>query len=74
LVSDYEIIPKHELLSESDAEKVIKKFNTSLDKLPKILESDQQALKLNAKIGQIIKISRNDGNVSYTYYRVVVKG
>ena len=74
MVSDYEIIPKHELLSESDAEKVIKKFNTSLDKLPKILESDQQSLKLNAKVGQIIKISRNDGSVSYTYYRVVVKG
>ncbi|MGC8571709.1 MAG: DNA-directed RNA polymerase subunit RpoH/Rpb5 C-terminal domain-containing protein [Candidatus Micrarchaeia archaeon] len=69
-----EIIPPHRLLSDNEAKKVLEKFNISPDKLPKILESDPQAIKLGAKAGQIIEIERHDPTGKYLYYRVVVKG
>jgi DNA-directed RNA polymerase subunit H (RpoH/RPB5) len=64
LVSDYNLVPKHELLSESETKSVAKKFNVSIDKFPRILESDPQ----------LIAIHRNDGTENYLYYRYVVKG
>ncbi len=73
MVSEYNLIPKHELLSDSDAKAVAKKFNVSIDKFPGILESDPQAMKLKAHQGQLIRIHRNDGT-DYICYRYVVKG
>ncbi len=74
MVSSYDLVPKHVLLSDSEAKKVAKKFNVTLDRFPKILESDAQAVKLGAKPGRLIEVTRNDGNGNYLYYRYVVKG
>lgn len=74
MVKTPKLIPDHELLSASDIKKVSKKYNTPLEKFPKILESDPQAKKLNAKPGNLIAIHREDPTGEYTYYRLVVKG
>lgn len=74
MVSSYDLVPEHKLLSESDAKKVSKKYNVGIDKFPKILDTDPQAARLKAQPGQLISITRNDGGTSYVYYRVVVKG
>jgi DNA-directed RNA polymerase subunit H len=74
LVKTPKLIPEHELLSASEAKKVAKKYNAPLEKFPKLLESDPQAKKLNAKPGNLIAIHREDPTGSYTYYRLVVKG
>lgn len=74
LVPTPKLISEHELLSASDAKKVIKKYNTPLEKFPKILESDPQAKKLNAKPGSMIGVHREDPTGKYMYYRLVVKG
>jgi DNA-directed RNA polymerase subunit H (RpoH/RPB5) len=68
------LIPKHELLSESAVKAVVKKLNTPMEKFPKILASDAQAKRLNAKPGNMIAISRHDPTGEYTYYRIVVPG
>lgn len=74
MVPPLNLIPKHKLLSESEAKEIAKKFNTPLDKFPKILESDPQAKQLGAKPGDLVAISRKDQTGDYTYYRLVVKG
>jgi DNA-directed RNA polymerase, subunit H, RpoH/RPB5 len=74
LASNYDLVPEHELLSESDAKKISKKFNTPLEKFPKILESDPQSVKLKATAGQLIAIHRDDDGKKYVAYRYVVKG
>ncbi len=68
------LIPEHRLLSAADAKKAMRKYNTPLEKFPKILESDAQAKKLGAKPGNLIAIDREDPTGKYTYYRLVVKG
>ena len=74
MVKTPKLIPDHELLSASEVKKVSKKYGTPLEKFPKILESDPQAKKLNAKPGNLIAIHREDPTGEYTYYRLVVKG
>lgn len=74
MVSSYDLVPKHELLSDSEAKKVAKKFNVSIDKFPKILETDPQVVRLKAQPGQLISIGRNESGTNYIYYRYVVKG
>ncbi len=74
MASNYDLVPEHELLSESEAKKISKKFNTPLERFPKILESDPQAVKIKAAAGQLIAVHRNDGGKKYIAYRYVVKG
>ena len=73
MVNTPNLVPKHELLSESEAKKVAKKYDISLDKFPRILESDVRSQKLKAKPGDLIAVSRIDPTGSYVYYRLVVK-
>ena len=68
------LIPDHQLLSPAEARKIAKKYNSLLEKFPKIQDSDPQAKKLGARPGDMIAIKRNDPTGSYTYYRLVVKG
>jgi DNA-directed RNA polymerase subunit H len=70
---DHEFVPLHELLSNAEAEKVLKSLNAKAENLPKILESDPQAKKLGAKVGAIVKISREDAGNEYEYYRLVIR-
>ena len=72
--SDHELVPVHELMNDNDVKEVLKALNISTENLPKILESDTQAKKLGAKIGQVIRIRRHEGKHEQMYYRVVVEG
>lgn len=74
MVPALNLIPKHELLSDSEAKKIAKKYNAPLEKFPKIPESDPQAKMLNAKAGNLIAIHREDPTGKYAFYRLVVKG
>ncbi|MDE1868946.1 MAG: DNA-directed RNA polymerase subunit H [Candidatus Micrarchaeota archaeon] len=67
------LIPEHELLSDSEAKKVAKRFSVPLEKFPKISVNDPQAKKLNAKKGNLVAIHRTDPTGKYTYYRLVVE-
>ncbi len=73
VASPLSLVVKHSILSESEAKKVSKRFKTPLEKFPRILESDPQAVKIGAKIGQLIEISRRDPTGDYLYYRLVAK-
>ncbi len=75
LVAPLELIPKHALLSDSEAKAVAREYSTTLEKFPKIHESDPQAKKLGAKPGQLIEIQREgQTGAKYKFYRFVVVG
>ncbi len=74
LKSDHELIPVHELMSEKEVKELLQTLNLTIDSLPRILESDPQAIRLEAKAGRVIKIYRRDGKRETPYYRAVVEG
>ncbi len=63
--------PKHSKLSEEEAKKVLNKYNVSLSQLPKIKKEDE-GLPEGCKVGDVIKIEREEKEKKVKYYRVVV--
>ena len=59
-LDEHILIPKHEVLKDKDKEILFEKYHISAKELPKILKNDPAIKALNAKPGDIIKISRND--------------
>ena len=69
----HELVPNHEKLTESEAKALLERYHVSHLELPKISKKDPGIAHLDAKTGDIIRITRS----SYTagdavYYRVVV--
>lgn len=56
------LVPKHEILSNEETEKFLKKFNIAKSEMPKILYDDPVARYLGMLPGQICKITRISEN------------
>jgi DNA-directed RNA polymerase subunit H len=73
-VIEHKLVPKHELLSPEEGAQVLEKYKVSRDQMPRILATDPAIKHLQAKVGDLIKITRNSKFVGKsTYYRVVVE-
>ena len=74
LVPDHVYVPKHEIMTKKDAEKVLKDFNCNPTELPFIFVNDPAILGLGVKPGDMIKITRKSGTAGESfYYRYVVE-
>lgn len=72
-VLSHQLVPKHEVLSEKDSEKALKKFKITKDQLPKILITDPAVKRIGAKVGDIVKITRKSPTAGVSeIYRLVI--
>lgn len=66
-------IPKHEIVSTDDLEKLISEQNINPEKLPLIYIADPGIAHLEVKVGDVIRITRNNKTIGEViYYRRVV--
>lgn len=73
-VTKHILVPKHEICKEKEAKELLERHNVEALQLPRILLSDPALSELEAKEGDIIKISRKSVTAGETvFYRVVVK-
>jgi DNA-directed RNA polymerase subunit H len=70
----HDFVPVHQLLDDKESKKVFEELNLRGENLPKMLSTDPQAIRLNAKPGSVIMVKRSDQGNNYTYYRFVVEG
>ena len=74
LVPDHVYVPKHEIMTKKDAQKVLDEFNCKPTELPLIFVTDPAILGLGVKPGDMIKITRKSETAGEsTYYRYVVE-
>ena len=74
LVHNHVYVPKHEIMTKKDAEKVLEDFNCNPTELPFIFITDPAILGLGVKPGDMIKITRKSGTAGESfYYRYVVE-
>ncbi|MHA1873293.1 MAG: DNA-directed RNA polymerase subunit H [Candidatus Heimdallarchaeaceae archaeon] len=70
----HKLVPKHTILTEEEAKKVLQKFNILPMQLPKIHKKDPAISHLEPKKGDIIKIERKSPtNIKSIYYRIVIE-
>lgn len=68
-------VPPHEVVPKEMVESILKKYNATFEQLPYILSTDPVVLELQAKPGDLIKITRNSRTAGTSvYYRLVVEG
>lgn len=74
-ISKHKLVPKHTILNDKERETLLREYKINLNQLPRLLTSDPMVKKLNAKVGDVVKIERSSYTAGKTvYYRVVVKG
>ncbi len=72
-VSTHRLVPKHELLTEEEKQKVLEQYHIAPGALPEITIKDPAISKLKAKSGDVIKITRPSPTVGHAiFYRRVV--
>ncbi len=73
-LQDHVLVPKHEILKESEVEELLRLLGVSKEQLPKIKSSDPIVKEIGAKPGDIVKITRKSltANVSI-FYRLVIE-
>ena len=67
----HELVPKHELLSDAERQKLLSKL--TMQQLPRIKLTDAALGDLDAKPGDIVKITRKDFTEENVHYRQVVQ-
>ena len=71
-ILQHKLVPEHTILSEEEAQKVLDDLNVRLDQIPKILPTDPVVKAIDAKVGDILKITRKSETAGIVVaYRVV---
>ncbi len=72
-VMSHQLVPKHEVISDKEVEEVLNKYKLTRDQLPKILIIDPVVKRIGAKIGDVIKITRESPTAGISeFYRLVI--
>ncbi len=66
---EHVLVPKHEIVSEEERKRLIETYG-DLELFPKIFANDPVVLRLGAKPGDVIKITRPGD--THPYYRLVI--
>jgi len=72
VIESHSLMPKHSVCSDKEKKSVLTQYHATLEQFPKVLISDAGIATLKAKIGDMIKIERNDATMGkVVFYRVV---
>jgi len=74
-IFDHEFVPKHEILTSEEREKILAKYRVKPYQLPRIKASDPAAKAIGARPGDMLRIIRESPTAGrYIAYRYVVEG
>ena len=72
-IKNHVLVPKHEILNAADKAAVLKKYNITVEQLPKILNDDAAIKAFGAKAGDVVKITRESVTAGVSiYFRTII--
>lgn len=70
---NHELVPFHEVVDENDVAPLLQQYGIVKEQLPKIRDDDPAARVIEAKPGQVVRITRESPTAGrHTAYRLVV--
>lgn len=70
---EHVMVPDHEILDGNEVDKILAEYNIEKEQLPKIYVSDPAAVSIKAKIGDVIRITRQSPTAGRSvFYRMVI--
>ena len=74
-ITTHQLVCEHSKVADTEKEALLKKYDISLQDLPKIMQYDPAIKHLNAKVGDLIKIERQSKTAGKSaYFREVIEG
>jgi DNA-directed RNA polymerase I, II, and III subunit RPABC1 len=74
-IFDHSLVPKHEIMTQEEKQKLLDAYRVKPYQLPRIKASDSAAKAIGARPGDIVRIIRDSQTAGkYTAYRYVVEG
>ena len=69
----HRMVPNHEILSEDEVKNLLSEYNVEKEQLPKLRVIDPTVVAAKAKVGDVIRITRESktAGIAY-YYRMVI--
>ena len=72
-ISKHNLVPKHEIIPQEEAARLMEFLNAKKGQMPNILHTDKMAKYLNVRPGQMVKITRPSPTAGeYVFYRLCV--
>jgi DNA-directed RNA polymerase subunit H len=69
----HKMVPNHEILNEEDINKILTEYKIEKEQLPKIRISDPAAVSIKAKVGDVVRVTRESPTAGKSYfYRLVI--
>ncbi len=73
-VLEHQMVPKHEVVAPQEKKAIMESLGVTKEQMPVIFDSDPALKELNAKPGDLIKITRESPTAGISiYYRIVAK-
>jgi DNA-directed RNA polymerase subunit H len=70
---EHKMVPKHEILSESEINDLLSEYTIEKEQLPKIRVLDPTVIFAKAKIGDVIRVTRESKTAGKSFfYRMVI--
>lgn len=70
---EHRLVPKHEILEENDIKKILSEYSIEKEQMPKIRVSDPAAIAIKAKVGDVVRITRDSPTAGKAiFYRLVI--
>lgn len=71
---DHKDIPTHEVISGDELEAVLKMYGIGKEQLPKIRDDDPVIKEIDAKVGDVVRITRKSQTAEEAlFYRLVIE-
>ncbi len=70
---EHRMVPNHEILNEDEVKKILSEYTIEKEQLPKIRVLDPAAKAIQAKVGDVIRITRQSPTAGKAFfYRYVI--
>lgn len=70
---EHKMVPKHEILDDDEVKKILSEYTIEKEQLPKIHISDPAAVSIKAKVGDVVRVTRESPTAGKSFfYRMVI--